>query len=218
MLNDDKKLDKRTPNALNVCNSVEGGDWLRFSLKFPASHESKVGEKRKLRNTLRNKNLRTYVGGGGVEGVIRKFEDGARCHLSLSTWPRMPGAGVFFYFCAFNNIVHRPLSSALFSFLHFSATLETLSHPHFRATRYVFFATKKIRLILFSFFSSPLFFLSLLKIQFNREREIVRESIEENGIWLMVNLLLNFVTGNDEHERWSLRLKFKGFMGSTNCT
>lgn len=44
MLNDDKKLDKRTPNALNVCNSVEGGDRLRFSLKFPASHESKVGE------------------------------------------------------------------------------------------------------------------------------------------------------------------------------
>lgn len=81
MLNDDKKLDKRTPNALNVCNSVEGGDWLRFSLKFPASHESKVGEKRKLRNTLRNKNLRTYVGGGGVEGVIRKFEaHAAICH------------------------------------------------------------------------------------------------------------------------------------------
>ena len=125
---------------------------------------------------------------------------------------------MFFYFCAFNNIVHRPLSSALFSFLHFSATLETLSHPHFRATRYVFFAAEKIRLILFSFFSSPLFFFFLLKIQFNREREIVRESIEENGIWLMVNLLLNFVTGNDEHERWSLRLKFKGFMGSTNCT
>lgn len=85
MLNDDKKLDKRTSNALNVCNSVEGGDWLRFSLKFPASHESQGGGKRKLRNTLRNKNLRTYVGGGGVEGVIRKFEDGARCHLSLST-------------------------------------------------------------------------------------------------------------------------------------
>lgn len=40
----------------------EGGE-LRFSLKFPASHEG--GEKRKLRNTLRNKNLRTYVGGVG---------------------------------------------------------------------------------------------------------------------------------------------------------
>lgn len=40
-----------------------GGGELRFSLKFPASHEG--GEKRKLRNTLRNKNLRTYVGGVG---------------------------------------------------------------------------------------------------------------------------------------------------------
>ena len=56
-------------------------------------------EKRKLRNTLEQE--LTY-------GVIRKFEDGVRCHLSLSAWPRMVTGryAALFYFCAFNNIVH----------------------------------------------------------------------------------------------------------------
>lgn len=73
------------PNVLEIVNiytvhKVEGHNsaWNSLATAVPR-------EKRKLRNTLEQE--LTY-------GVIRKFEDGARCYLSLSAWPRMLRAGM----------------------------------------------------------------------------------------------------------------------------